>query len=111
MSRDEVIDHIFANGEQETFLLSVRAFSQRYMVTDEKYESGDYNMENLWETMGVMDNQRTIRMMKPMTEAELCNDGTEIVADFPQFSTHGSMEGGKPVNREESNYVVYRRRP
>lgn len=71
MTRDEVIDYIFANGEQETFLLSVRAFSQRYMVTDEKYESGDYNMENLWQTMGVMDNQRTIRMMKPMTEEEL----------------------------------------
>lgn len=71
MTRDEVIDYIFENGEPETFLLSVRAFSQRYMVTEEKYDAGDYNMENYWQSQGVMDNQRTIRMMKPMTEEEL----------------------------------------
>lgn len=73
MTRDQVVDYIFANGEPETTLLSVRAFSQRYMVTDEKYASGDYNMENLWQSSGLMDNERTIRVMKPMTEAELRN--------------------------------------
>lgn len=71
MSKEEVIDHIFANGEPENFLLSVRAFSQRYIATEGKYGEGDYNMENLWQTTGVMDNAKTMRMMKPMTEAEL----------------------------------------
>ena len=73
MSREEVIDHIFANGEPEVFLLSVRAFSQRYMVTSGKYDAGDYNMENLWQSGRLLDNQRTIRVMKPMTENELRN--------------------------------------
>lgn len=73
MTREEVIERIFQSGEPETVLLSVRAFSQRYMVTDEKYGTGDYNMENLWQNMGVMDNERTIRLMKPMTEEELRN--------------------------------------
>ncbi len=71
MTRDEVADYIFSNGEPETVLLSVRSFSQRYMVTDEKYGTGDYNMENLWYSTGVMDNERTIRLLIPMTEEDL----------------------------------------
>jgi hypothetical protein len=71
MTKDEVIDYIFKNAEPETVLLSVRAFSQRYMVTDEKYDSGDYNLENYWNSQGLLDNERTIRLMKPMTETEL----------------------------------------
>ena len=78
MSKDEVIDYIFAHGEPETVLLSVRAYSQRYMVSD-KYDTGDYNMENMFFTAGVMDNQRTIRVMKPMTEAELRNQTSTAV--------------------------------
>lgn len=80
MSREEVIDYILANGEAESVLLSIRAFSQRYMVTDEKYGAGDYNMENLWQSKALMDNQRTIRFMKPMTETELRNK-TSTAAD------------------------------
>jgi len=71
LSRDEVIDLIFANGEPETMLLSVRGFSQRYMVTDEKYGTGDFNMENYWFTQGLMDNERAVRMLIPMTEQDL----------------------------------------
>jgi len=71
LSRDEVIDYIFANGEPETMLLSVRGFSQRYMVTDEKYGTGDFNMENYWQTQGLMDNERAVRMLIPMTEQDL----------------------------------------
>jgi hypothetical protein len=71
MSREEVIDYIFAHGEPETVLLSVRAFSQRYMVTDEKYSGDDYNMEDYWLLQDKLDNERTIRVMKPMTEQEL----------------------------------------
>lgn len=71
MSRDQVIDHILANSEPEQFLLSVRAFSQRYMLTDGKYGTGDYNMENLWLNRGVMDTTRALRMMLPMTENDL----------------------------------------
>ena len=73
MSRDEVIDCIFANGEPETMILSVRGFSQRYMITDEKYSARDYNMENYWQTKGVMDNERAVRMLIPMTEGDLRN--------------------------------------
>jgi hypothetical protein len=72
MTREQVIDYIFAHGEPETVLLSVRAFSQRYMVTDEKYGI-DYNMEDYWKLLGVMDNQRTPRVMIPMTKEELYN--------------------------------------
>jgi lysozyme family protein len=49
MSREQVIDHIFANGQPETMLLSVRAFSQRYMVTDEKFRI-DYK----WKIIGTI---------------------------------------------------------
>ncbi|SHH97955.1 S-layer homology domain-containing protein [Sporobacter termitidis DSM 10068] len=80
MSRDQVIDHIFAGGQKETALLSVRAFSQRYMITDGKYGTGDYNMENYWHDMGLLDNERTLRLMKPMTKDDLYNK-TPTAAD------------------------------
>ena len=71
MSREQAIDHIFQAGEPAVFLLTVRAFSQRYMITQGKYGTGDYNMENLWSSSGLLDNERTIRLMKPMTKDEL----------------------------------------
>ena len=73
MSRDEVIDHIFKNGQSEVFVLSVRAFSQRYIITDYKYNTNDYKMESCWFDKGLLDNERTIRLMKPMTKDELYN--------------------------------------
>ena len=79
MTRDEVVDHIFKNGVPETFLLSVRAFSQRYMVTAEKY-GVDYNLENYWSELGLLDTERTMRVMKPMTQDELYNK-TPTAAD------------------------------
>jgi hypothetical protein len=72
MSRSEVIDYIFANGEPEVSILAVRAFSQRYMVTTEKFQT-DYNLQNYWQDSGRMDNQRALRVMKPMTKDELYN--------------------------------------
>jgi hypothetical protein len=36
MTKAEDIDYIFENAEPETTILSVRAFSQRYMQTPEK---------------------------------------------------------------------------
>ncbi|MDR2771267.1 MAG: S-layer homology domain-containing protein [Clostridiales Family XIII bacterium] len=72
LTRAQVIDLIFANGEPETVILSVRAFSQRYMVTTEKF-GVDYNMENYWQSQNLLDNARTMRVMKPMTRAELYN--------------------------------------
>jgi hypothetical protein len=79
MSREQVIDLIFAGGEPETVLLSVRAFSQRYMITEEKF-GVDYNMESYWSEKGLLDNQRTMRIMKPMTKEELYNK-TPTAAD------------------------------
>ncbi|MDR2088455.1 MAG: S-layer homology domain-containing protein [Clostridiales Family XIII bacterium] len=72
LTREAVIDRIFAHGEPETVLLSVRAFSQRYMVTSEKFRE-DYNMEGYWQSQGLLDNDRTMRIMKPMTKDELYN--------------------------------------
>lgn len=80
LSRDEVIDYIFDNGENEIFLLSVRAFSQRYILTDEKYSVGDYNLESYWSSKNLLDNERTIRLLKPMTKEELYNK-TSTAAD------------------------------
>lgn len=98
MTRDEVVDYIFKNGEPETFLLSVRAFSQRYMVTDDKYGTGDYNMENCWQERGLLDNERTIRVMKPMTKDELYNK-TSTAADTRYWTANIllSMETAPPV--------------
>jgi hypothetical protein len=70
MTKAEVIDYIFENAEPETTILSVRAFSQRYMQTPEKFEI-DYNLESYWYNSGLLDNQRTIRVMIPMTKDEL----------------------------------------
>lgn len=80
LTRGEAIERIFASGEPETVLLSVRAFSQRYIAADGKYGTGDYNMENAWQSAGLLDNQRTLRLMKPMTEAEL-RDKTHTASD------------------------------
>ena len=91
MTRDEAVDYIFKNGEPETFLLSVRAFSQRYMVTDGKFGTGDYNLENCWQEQGLLDNQRTIRVMKPMTKDELF-DGTPTAADTRYWTANILLE-------------------
>ncbi|MDR2357586.1 MAG: S-layer homology domain-containing protein [Oscillospiraceae bacterium] len=79
LTREQVVDKIFANGVPETVILSVRAFSQRYMVTSEKFRV-DYNMENYWNERQLLDNERTIRLMKPMTRAELY-DKTPTASD------------------------------
>lgn len=71
MTRAQAIDRIFSSGVTETPLLAVRAFSQRYILTDTKYGSGDYNMENCWNNRGLLDNERALRIMLPMTKEEL----------------------------------------
>lgn len=80
LTREAAIARIFESGEPETVLLSVRAYSQRYIATDGKYGTGDYNLENAWQSGGLLDNQRTLRLMKPMTEAEL-RDKTPTASD------------------------------
>ncbi|MCD7946891.1 MAG: S-layer homology domain-containing protein [Oscillospiraceae bacterium] len=80
MTRTQVIDTIFNQGQSESFLLAVRSFSQRYTATGDKVEAGDYNMENYWNDLGYLDSQRAIRIMKPMTKDELYNK-TSTVSD------------------------------
>jgi hypothetical protein len=80
LTRAQALDAIFAAGEKEPALLSVRAFSQRYIATDSKYGTEDYNMENLWSSSGLLDNERTLRFMKPMTRDDLYNK-TPTAAD------------------------------
>jgi hypothetical protein len=67
------VNAVWESREPATFILSVRAFSQRYINTDEKFAAGDYNMEGYWYSQGLLDNQRTMRVMKPMTKDELFN--------------------------------------
>lgn len=71
MSREEAIDYIFEHGEPEQMIMSVTAFSQRYIVTDEKYDEEDYNLENYWSSLDLLDTERTVRLMIPMTEQDL----------------------------------------
>jgi len=70
------VDAIWESGEEVQFLLSVVAFSQRFIDTDEKYNAtdssqSDFDMENLWTSQEKLDTQRTVRLMVGMTEQEL----------------------------------------
>lgn len=73
MTKDQVIQYIWDNRQPETFILAVRSYSQRYMVTDEKYGENDYAMENYWQSRGLLDTERAVRLMVGMTEDELKN--------------------------------------
>lgn len=73
LNRDQVLDLIQSQGQPEQTILAVEAFSQRYMVTSDKYGSGDYNMENVWNDRGLLDSQRALRLMIPVTEEDLRN--------------------------------------
>ncbi|MDR0916470.1 MAG: dockerin type I domain-containing protein [Oscillospiraceae bacterium] len=80
MTRDEVIDYILENGEPASALLGVRNFSQRYILTTDKFNIQDYDMENTWVSRdtdlsptGWLDNERALRIFIPMSEAELRN--------------------------------------
>jgi len=69
------MDAIWASREEVQFLLSVVAFSQRFIDTADKYNAADssqsdFDMENLWTTQGKLDTQRTVRLMVGMTEAD-----------------------------------------
>ena len=119
MTRAEVVDHIFKNGVPEVFILSVRAYSQRYMVTDEKFGT-DYNMENYWSTLGLLDNERTMRVMKPMTRDELYNKQPTAadtrywtanirldMQDTPGIPPLGKVEAPTAVMTEDAkNYYI-----
>ena len=121
MTREQVIEHIFKNGDEEIFLLSVRGFSQRYMITYEKYDAKDYNMESYWYSGGLLDNARTIRLMKPMTKAELYNKQPTAadtrywtanvlldMAKAPSFKPLGAVKAPTAVMKESANnYYVY----
>ena len=120
MSREEVVDYIFDHGEPETMLLSVRAFSQRFFLTEDKYETGDYNMEDHWLNQGLMDNQRTVRLMMPMTERELrekiptasntrywCANIRLSMADAPDIPSQGRVDPPDAVMTEDAeNYYI-----
>lgn len=119
MTRDQVIDYIFQNGQRENFLLSVRAYSERYMAGD-KYGTGDYNMENQFYAQNLLDSQRTIRMMKPMTKDELygaqptASDTRYWVSrillqmkNAPSIAKQGTVEAPTAVMTEDSeNYYI-----
>lgn len=51
--------------------MSVEAFSQRYFETTSMFNTGNFNMENLWENNRKQDSQRTLRLLMPMTERDL----------------------------------------
>lgn len=120
MSRDEVIDYIFEHGEPEQMLMSVTAFSQRYIVTDEKFEEEDFNLENYWSSQDLLDTERTIRLMIPMTEEDLREKistasntrywVSQILLDMdetPSFVSKETVAAPEAVMTEdENNYYI-----
>ena len=60
---------IWASREEEVPLLSITAYSQRYMASS-LYGTDDYNMENYFDSHSLLDTAKTVRLMLPMTQAE-----------------------------------------
>jgi hypothetical protein len=121
MTEDQVKDYIFENGEPETMIMSVRAYSQRYIVTDSKYGTGDYNMENLWSDSGLLDNERAIRLMIPMTKEELYDKVSTAsntrywvsqilldMADDPDITSQGTVAAPTASMTEDDDYYYIR---
>lgn len=65
-------DAIWDSRQEEQVLLSITAYSQRYIVSS-LYGTGEYNMENHFDDQGLLDTARTMRLMLPMTEEEFEN--------------------------------------
>lgn len=59
-------DAIWESREEEQALLSITAYSQRYIASP-LYGTGAYNMENYFDNQGLLDTARTMRLMLPMT--------------------------------------------
>ena len=120
LTRDQAVQEVLRSAEPEIPLLSVIAFSQRYMITDGKYGTGDYNMENYWQTSGLLDSERTLRFMKPMTKENLtekistASDSRYWVAnlllnmtDAPGVTALGAVRTPTAVMTEDTeNYYV-----
>ena len=65
-------DAIWSSRQAEQALLSITAYSQRYIVSP-LYGTSEYNMENYFDGQGLLDTARTVRLMLPMTESEFKN--------------------------------------
>lgn len=65
-------DAIWESQEEEEPLLSITAYSQRYIVSP-LHGTGEYNMENYFYNQGLLDTARTMRLMLPMTEEDFEN--------------------------------------
>ena len=63
---------IWDSREEEQALLSITAYSQRYIVSP-LYGTGEYNMENYFDNQGLLDTARTMRLMLPMAEEDFEN--------------------------------------
>ena len=61
---------IWASRQTETPLLSITAYTERYILETAKYNSGDYNMEGYFDSCGLLDTAKTMRLMLPMTESD-----------------------------------------
>lgn len=120
LTRQQAVEKILQSAEPEVPLLSVLAFSQRYMITEGKYGTGDYQMENCWKTSGLLDDQRTLRFMKPMTREDLTGkvstaaDSRYWVANLrldmahaPEVEPLGAVSAPAAVMTEDAgNYYV-----
>ena len=65
-------DAIWNSGEEARVILSVTAYSQRYIVSALN-GTGNYNMENYFDGQGLLDTARSVRIMLPMSEDEFEN--------------------------------------
>ncbi len=119
-SNQSIKDYIFNTGEEEQVILSVQAYSDRYMATD-KYEDGDANMENYYTSRNLLDSQRTLRVMKPMTKDDLYSKNATVsdsrywvarlvldMQDDPVIEAKGKVAAPKATMTEDENYYYIR---
>ena len=68
-------DAIWNSGEEARVILSITAYSQRYIISALN-GTGNYNMENYFDGQGLLDTARTVRIMIPMSAAEFENQSS-----------------------------------
>lgn len=65
-------DVVWNERQPEEPLLSITAYSQRYILTG-AYAQGDSNLEYYFDSMGYLDTAKSMRLMLPMTQDDFEN--------------------------------------
>ena len=76
--RSHAIEKICESKEPEEVIIAVISFSQRFIFTKDKFDAQDYYMEDYWQEKGLLDSQRSLRLMIPVTEEQLRSKNTRL---------------------------------